>query len=220
MTVYNVEATDTYGGEANYSWGRRYSFTAPADASDALLIRRAHRLLGYSGSRYRKESYNGDTIRLDYYGACICTFIVADYDAPDCETWHYVGDINLKHGGYYWREDGFDDYVLAVQVTPCSDAGGPDNQWWIESGSIYMPADKRDSWLDYIGVEPGKATRADYVQAALAYHGIEPDIRETVQIGKEQEATDSWQWGDTREPYTILHGNASLRRYIEREYLN
>ena len=41
--------------------------------------------------------------------------------------WNYNGDINLREGGFFWREDGQDDYVLAVRVTPCSHAGGPCN---------------------------------------------------------------------------------------------
>lgn len=79
MAIYNVEVTDTFGGEANYCWVKRASFEAPADASDAMLIRRAHKLTGYSGARYRKDSFNGDTIRLDYYRMCVCCFIVAEY---------------------------------------------------------------------------------------------------------------------------------------------
>jgi hypothetical protein len=76
MITYNVEVTDTFDGEANYSWVRRYSFEAPANATDALLIRRAHKLSGYSGARYRKASFD-DEIRLDYCGACIVCFIMA-----------------------------------------------------------------------------------------------------------------------------------------------
>ena len=55
--------------------------------------------------------------------------------------WNYNGDMGLEYGGFYWREDGADDYVLAVRVTPCSDAGGPDNLFHIESGSIYIGTD-------------------------------------------------------------------------------
>ena len=42
------------------------------------------------------------------------------------QRWNYSGDMSLEHGGFFWREDGSEDYVLAVEVTPCSDAGWSD----------------------------------------------------------------------------------------------
>jgi hypothetical protein len=32
--LWNVELTDTFGGEANYSWVRRDQLELPADATD------------------------------------------------------------------------------------------------------------------------------------------------------------------------------------------
>lgn len=139
------------------------------------------------------------------------------------KRWNYSGDINVEEGGFYWKEDGADDYVLAVRVTPCADAGGPSNLFWIESGSVYLGDKvKQDSSLSIIGVEPGEATRRDYVEAALAYGGVEPDYyngRLVVQIGKPQEASDSWQWGGAGDVDVQLRGNASLARYIRAEFL-
>jgi hypothetical protein len=135
--------------------------------------------------------------------------------------WKYDGDVNLEYGGTYWREDDADDYVLAVRVTPCSDAGGPDNKWHVESGSVYMPADKRDSWLDVIGVDPADATRRDYVAAAIAYHGIERDTyngETIVQIGKDEESGRSGGWNP--ETDVQLRGNARLWRYVRNAFLS
>lgn len=70
---YQVEHTDTFAGEANYSWVNRAVIEAPDDASDALLVRRAKAALGIKG-RHRKTSY-GDVIQLDYPSACVRTFI-------------------------------------------------------------------------------------------------------------------------------------------------
>lgn len=133
--------------------------------------------------------------------------------------WQYIGDIDLRHGGYYWREDGEDDYVLAVRVTPCSDAGGPDNLFQIESGSIYIGTDatRIASALDIIGATPDTATRAQIVDAMLAYRGIETDSETIVQIGKRD--TDASANGWNPDADVILRGNAKLRRYVEREYL-
>ncbi len=139
-------------------------------------------------------------------------------------AWTYIGDVNIREGGYYWREDDSEDYVLAVQVTPCSDAGGPANMFWIESGSIYLgDTERQNRALDCIGVEPANATRADYVDAVKAYYGIEPDCymgRYVVQLGKRCGAFDKWQWDSDISADVVLHGNANLRRYIEREHCN
>lgn len=134
--------------------------------------------------------------------------------------WQYNGDVNIRYGGYYWKEDGADDYVLAVRITPCSDACGPDNQFWIEEGSIWLGDSERQTRaLDCIGVVPGDATRRDYVEAALAYYGIERDSKQILQIGaKAGDASHGWG-GFINGPDIILRGNASLLRFIEREYL-
>lgn len=76
--TYNVEHTDTFAGEANYSWVVRKSFEAPADASTPLLVRRAKALIGETGSRTRTDDL-GDTIQLDYPGRCVRTFITAEF---------------------------------------------------------------------------------------------------------------------------------------------
>lgn len=50
----NVEVTDTFGGEANYSWVRRYSF--PCDnLTDRGIRRKAKKVAGYTGVRGRFE---------------------------------------------------------------------------------------------------------------------------------------------------------------------
>lgn len=137
--------------------------------------------------------------------------------------WNYNGDINLCYGGFWWKEDDAEDYVMAVRVTPCSDAGGPDNLYHVEQGSIYMPADaaKRHSALSCCGYENEETpARFMLVDAFLAYHGIDRDARngETViQIGKHKEDTSRKGWSP--EPDVVLRGNASLKRYIRKNFL-
>ena len=78
MIKYDAEYTDTFGGDANYSWVRRTSFEAPSNASDALIMRRAKRLLGLSGSRGRRSNF-GDTLEFRPSGCCTVLFITAEY---------------------------------------------------------------------------------------------------------------------------------------------
>jgi hypothetical protein len=52
-------------------------------------------------------------------------------------VWHYSGDVNIEHGGMFYSLANFEfGYVDAVRVTPCSDAGGPDNVFWVEQLTI------------------------------------------------------------------------------------
>lgn len=57
--AFEVEVTDTFGGEANYSWVRRYTLDLPADASRVRVIRAAKKAAGWTG-RTTTEEY-GDT---------------------------------------------------------------------------------------------------------------------------------------------------------------
>lgn len=70
--AYEVEVTDTFGGEANYSWVNRYML--PDNLTDLQLVRRAKKLAGWSGRKCRVDNY-GDVIELRPYGACMVMFI-------------------------------------------------------------------------------------------------------------------------------------------------
>ena len=74
MTTYEFEYTDTFGGDANYSWGRRGTVTVKEGSSDAAIVRAVKRALGLSGVRCRKESL-GETIALYPVGSCTVIFI-------------------------------------------------------------------------------------------------------------------------------------------------
>lgn len=71
----NYEATDTFGGEANYCWVRRGSFPMPDGATDRAVIRAVKQRLELSGVRHKPAQDYGDMIRLDFYGLCWCVFI-------------------------------------------------------------------------------------------------------------------------------------------------
>ncbi len=72
--MFDVEITDTYGGEANYSWVRRYEIDAPAGISRRALVRRAKRAAGWTGVRCAVTDF-GDTIEMRPTGACVVAFI-------------------------------------------------------------------------------------------------------------------------------------------------
>lgn len=47
--------------------------------------------------------------------------------------WHYSGDINIEHSGMFYNLATFEGgHVECWRLQPCSDAGGPDNCYWIE----------------------------------------------------------------------------------------
>ena len=70
----NVELTDTFGGEANYSWVRRQRMELPDNVSDRTIVRCVKARLGYSNVPCRKEDY-GDTIALYPHKECAVIFI-------------------------------------------------------------------------------------------------------------------------------------------------
>ena len=95
MNKYNVECTDTFGGEANYSWVQRasvtmpelihYGYTGSADGSwrkasktyRRELMRRAKKAMGYTGVR-GKVYDDGDIIEFRPHGLCQVMFIYFD----------------------------------------------------------------------------------------------------------------------------------------------
>lgn len=66
---YYVEMTDTYGGEANYSWVHKFMVTA---SSPLGAIRKVTRETGYPA---RKDWDSGDTVRYKVPKCCICYFV-------------------------------------------------------------------------------------------------------------------------------------------------
>lgn len=92
MHTYEVEYTDTFGGEANYSWVRRatvtvpelthYGYTGSTDGSYAranktqryVIMRKAKAAIGLTGMRGRTVEL-GDTIEFRPYRSCTVLFV-------------------------------------------------------------------------------------------------------------------------------------------------
>ena len=79
---WEIEVTDTFGGEANYAWVERYTFETAEDASDRSIVIAAKKAAGMTGVKCDTESF-GDMIQLDVRGACIRAFITYLDDAGD-----------------------------------------------------------------------------------------------------------------------------------------
>ena len=72
--LVKVEVTDTFGGEANYGWCRRFSMDMPESVSNYSVVRRAKKEIGWSGKRCLTVNY-GDSMELRPYGECQVAFI-------------------------------------------------------------------------------------------------------------------------------------------------
>ena len=152
----------------------------------------------------------------------------------------YSGDVNLEHGGTYFKIDPRDwdeyGYCSAVRVQPCSDAGAQSNAWWIESFTVLNPkGDDLKSILSFCGwsiAENGaimdsysgdivakagtQAFRHCVAEACVGYGKYDKDFSEVVQIGKISEFDSDREHVN---PDRILRSNASLERYVRREFV-
>ena len=88
--TYQIEVTDTFAGEANYSWVKRETVRVPelthfgydgatnyAAANKKYtryLIRAAKKLIGWSGVKCTTENW-GDTIAIRPRGAALVAFV-------------------------------------------------------------------------------------------------------------------------------------------------
>lgn len=67
------EMTDTFGGEANYSWVHRFKVQAPTMRG---ALRKLSRKIGYAG-RMRREWDSGQVTRWNCGRDCVCVFGMA-----------------------------------------------------------------------------------------------------------------------------------------------
>jgi hypothetical protein len=69
-TQYEIEITDTFGGESNYSWVKRYTVQATTPRGAMRIAARDF------GGEWRKEyETSGGMARYNIKGACICAFV-------------------------------------------------------------------------------------------------------------------------------------------------
>lgn len=140
------------------------------------------------------------------------------------QDWTYDGDVDLRHGGAFWTDDGDGQsgQVRVVRILPLSDQGGPDNVFRVEAGTLDVGDGERlVAALESVGMPVDglgdEVTLADKVRAVLGHWGLEEDETLVVRIG----AVDPY-WngrGPNPEPDRILPGNAHLRNFVASEFL-
>lgn len=80
--LLKVEVTDTYGGEANYSWVKRFEQWIPKYVSDRECVRVAKKLSGFTGHPCVTENFGGKTgFTLHPRNLCQIIFVNFDYEA-------------------------------------------------------------------------------------------------------------------------------------------
>jgi hypothetical protein len=80
LATFSAELTDTFGGEANYSWVQRSTFQLPANAENRDIIKAAKTALGLQSACRVRPMFYGDSIELRFpRGACLVAFISVSY---------------------------------------------------------------------------------------------------------------------------------------------
>ena len=79
MVTWDIEVTDTFGGQANYCWVYRHAISMPDDISDLALVRRIKSVTGYSGIRGRTYVVSGDSVEIRFPSRCIVIFANVRY---------------------------------------------------------------------------------------------------------------------------------------------
>ena len=132
------------------------------------------------------------------------------------------GDVSPEHGQIWIANEGDSDFAPVVEILSGSDIGLADNQYMIQRGSIYFSPDNWNAALACLGVDRiGPPEFLEIAYAFNAYQGFDRDTYggfEIVQVGK---TLDDWTARGTTctEPDRVLHGNASIKRYLAREWL-
>ena len=139
----------------------------------------------------------------------------------------YSGDVSIEHGGFFYDLSSWDcGYVSATRVTPCSDAGGPDNQFWVENLTVNLREGAAlDDVLQCCGMTretlpKGAARRHAIVECHIAYGAYDVEQNEVVQVGAKPDPISAGRPGfDPVRVNVVLRANASLRKYVRRVHI-
>ncbi len=76
--TWNIEHTDTFGGEANYCWVNRHTIELPETYNRAWIVRKVKEQVGWTGTRCTVEDL-GSYLQIKPAGMCQVVFAtVAD----------------------------------------------------------------------------------------------------------------------------------------------
>lgn len=78
MAIAQIEVTDTFGGEANYCWVKRWTMKLPPTLSDLAVVRRVKKQIGWTGLRCATDNF-GDMIKITPHGQAQTCFITWEH---------------------------------------------------------------------------------------------------------------------------------------------
>lgn len=78
MQNFLVEYTDTFGGDANYSWCERETVSLSDCATDRQIVLACKEAVGLSGVKCDRQEW-GEGIMLRPRGSCTVVFIYPQY---------------------------------------------------------------------------------------------------------------------------------------------
>lgn len=143
--------------------------------------------------------------------------------------WHYSGEVSLENGGYFYDKSNIQyGYVDVVRVQPCSDAGGPDNEWWVEQLTVNLPETDKAlgiilrvcGWtVDEVSGKTKPEREAMVIDACIAYGAYDIDRSAVYRIGPKQDGKP-FRWdGHNENSVTQFRGNASLRIQVKKVFM-
>lgn len=84
MVKYDVEVTDTFGGEANYCWVKRFTLEVPQDITKLAFSRRVKALIGWTGLRCRVSDFGNGSLDIRPVNMCqVCFTVFRETEVAD-----------------------------------------------------------------------------------------------------------------------------------------
>lgn len=139
----------------------------------------------------------------------------------------YTGDINPENGGFFYTLEGVKfDYVSVLRITPCSDAGGPDNLFWLErltvnlrnGAELYRLLTDCGYTVESFATASKAIRRHIAIQAHIYAGAYDQEQSVAVQIGKRDPFFDyRGEWEETRVDVQLRAGT-DIGRYARRMF--
>jgi len=76
MVKYDIEVTDTFGGEANYCWVKRHTLEVPQGTTHLAFVRRVKALIGWTGLRCNVSNFGNGSLDIRPVNMCQVCFTV------------------------------------------------------------------------------------------------------------------------------------------------
>jgi len=139
----------------------------------------------------------------------------------------WSGDINPENGGHFYRLDGVEyGYASGVIITPCSDAGGPDNLFWVTPITVNLrTGEELEKILFTVGastsamIESGMNARARLhaaIDAHISYGVYDQGCCACVQVGPMDESWSNRGGFDMPRTTVRLRAGACIGNYAKK----